>query len=70
MTVALRSPALVGSLISVDNAPINATLKSEFFKYVQGLEEVEKAKVSKLVEADDILKPFEDVCRVKIRIII
>ena len=61
MTVALRSPGLPGALISVDNAPINAALESGFAGYVRGLQEIESAKVSKQVEADEILKPYEDV---------
>ena len=63
MTVALRSPELVGALIPVDNAPIDAYLKSEFHKYVQGLREIEKARVKRQVEADDILKKYEEVSR-------
>ena len=63
MTVALRSPELVGALILVDNAPVDAHLKSEFHKYVQGLREVEEAQVKRQVEADDILKKYEEVSK-------
>lgn len=61
MTVALQSPQLVGALIPVDNAPIDADLKSDFHKYVQGLRDVEEAQVKKQKEADDILKQYEEV---------
>ncbi len=66
MTVALRSPQLLGSLISVDNAPVDANLKSDFHHYVQGLREIEEAGVSKQVEADDILQKYEKVgCKLR-----
>ncbi|KAL9636107.1 MAG: hypothetical protein Q9164_003033 [Protoblastenia rupestris] len=41
MTVALRSPSLLRALIPVDNSPINANLNSDFYKYVQGMREIE-----------------------------
>lgn len=61
MTVALRSPQLVGALIPVDNAPIDANLKSDFHKYVQGMRDIQDAQVKKQAEADDILKKYEEV---------
>lgn len=61
MTVALRSPELVSALIPVDNAPVNAALKSDFPKYVRGMQHVESAKVSKQSDADKILKDYEEV---------
>ena len=61
MTVALRSPESVSALIPVDNAPLNATLKSDFPKYVRGMQRVEREKVSKQSEADKILKEYEEV---------
>ncbi len=48
-------------MIPVDNAPVDATLKSDFSKYVQGLRNVEKVKVAKSAEADDILRKYEEV---------
>lgn len=62
MTLALRKGSLVKSLISVDNAPVDATLKGDFLKYVEGLKEVEAASIYKQTDADVILKKFEDVC--------
>lgn len=61
MTVALRSPHLVGALIPVDNAPVDANLKSDFHKYIRGMREIEEAQVKRQAEADDILKKYEEV---------
>ena len=61
MTLALRSPDTIGALIPVDNAPVDATLKSDFTKYVQGLRNIEDAKVTTQAEADNILQKFEEV---------
>lgn len=61
MTVALRSPNLLGALIPVDNAPVDASLKSDFRKYLQGMREIEEAGVTKQAEADQILQKYEDV---------
>ncbi len=61
MVLALRSSQSVGALIPVDNAPVDATLKSDFSKYVQGLRNIEDAKVTKSAEADDILRKYEEV---------
>ena len=66
MTVALRSPRLLGALIPVDNAPIDANLKSDFHKYVQGMRDIEKAQVKKQAEADDILKKYEEVSQLSL----
>jgi pimeloyl-ACP methyl ester carboxylesterase len=59
MTVALRSPDKVRSLIPVDNAPVDALLQSDFAKYVQGMKKIVEAEVTKQVEADKILTTFE-----------
>ena len=58
MTLALRSSDTVGALIPVDNAPVDATLKSDFAKYVQGMKKVEDAKVEKQAKADLILSGY------------
>lgn len=62
MAIALRSSSLLKALISVDNAPVNAVLNHDFANYIRGMLEVEKAKVSKQAEADEILKSYEEVC--------
>lgn len=61
MTVALRSPHIVKALIPVDNAPVDADLKSNFHQYMKGLWKIEESKVKKHAEADRILKGYEQV---------
>ena len=61
MTVALRSPATIGALVSVDNAPVDATLRSDFAKYIQGMKQIEDRQVTKHSEAEDILAQYEKV---------
>lgn len=68
MTVALRSPERVSGLIPVDNAPVNAALKSDFPKYVRGMQRVEEARVSKQSDANKILEEYEEVRRIHIPI--
>lgn len=65
MTVALRSPDLVGSLISVDNAPTDSTLKSDFVNYVRGMERILIKGVTKQTEADEILKAYEEALPIR-----
>ena len=61
MTLALRSPGAVGALIPVDNAPVDATLASDFAKYLQGMRNFDSANVRKLADADEILKKYVEV---------
>ena len=61
MTVALRSPHLVKNLVSVDDAPVDAALRSDFAKYARGMQKIEDRQVTKQSEADEILKDFEEV---------
>lgn len=61
MTLALRRPEIVADIVSVDNAPLDAALLSEFAKYVQGMKKVEEAGVTRQAEADAILKDYEEV---------
>ncbi|KAL8761842.1 MAG: hypothetical protein Q9184_002085 [Pyrenodesmia sp. 2 TL-2023] len=65
MTVALRSPSLLGALIPVDNAPVDAQLKGDFHKYLAGMREIEDAGVTKQLEADEILKKYEDLLHIR-----
>lgn len=62
MTVALRSPDTVGALISVDNAPVDATLKCDFSNYIRGMKRIEDARITRQIEAEDIMKEYESVC--------
>ncbi|KAL4943863.1 hypothetical protein BDV06DRAFT_126298 [Aspergillus oleicola] len=59
MTLALTQPALISSLIPVDNAPVSATLKSDFAKYITGMKAIESSNVSKQSDADAILSRYE-----------
>lgn len=61
MALALRNPDLINDFVSVDNAPVDAALLSEFGKYVKGMKEIEKAGVTKQAEALDMLKEYEEV---------
>lgn len=59
MAVALRGKQQIANLISVDNAPVDAALKSDFAKYVQGMRKIEESNVKKQSEADAILAQYE-----------
>ncbi|RYP57438.1 hypothetical protein DL770_010670 [Monosporascus sp. CRB-9-2] len=59
MTLALSQPHLVGNLVSVDNAPVDATLNSSFAKYIQGMRKIEESGVTRQRDADNILQEFE-----------
>lgn len=61
MTIALRAPHLVGALIPVDNAPVDAVLKSDFYKYLEGMQEIQNAAVKRQAQADEILSKYENV---------
>ena len=61
MAVALRSPSRVSALMPVDNAPENAPLRSDFDKYVRGMQKVEAEKITKQSDADKILQDYEPV---------
>ena len=61
MTIALRHPQSIRALVSVDNAPIDAVLTSDFPKYIQGMRKILEAKVKRQIDADAILKNYEEV---------
>jgi hypothetical protein len=61
MTLALRSPNRIRDVVSVDNAPWDAVLQSNFGKYIEGMKKVEAAGVTRLSEADKILQDYEEV---------
>nr|ANM86727.1 putative alpha/beta hydrolase [Cladonia uncialis subsp. uncialis]AUW30990.1 putative alpha/beta hydrolase [Cladonia uncialis subsp. uncialis] len=65
MTVALRSPERVSALVPVDNAPVDASLSSDFPKYIQGMREVDEAGVKKQVEADNVLKNYVEALPIR-----
>jgi pimeloyl-ACP methyl ester carboxylesterase len=59
MTLALDQPSLIADLVSVDNAPVDATLSRSFAAYVRGMRKIEEALVSRQSEADAILADYE-----------
>jgi pimeloyl-ACP methyl ester carboxylesterase len=61
MCVALKSPEKVANLIPVDNAPVDAALKTDFGTFVRGMRVVEERKVKNLKEADEVLKEYATV---------
>ena len=61
MTLALRAPDIIDNIVSVDNAPLDATLLSSFGKYIQGMRKIEDVGVTKQAEADKILQEYEEV---------
>lgn len=62
MTLALHSPDIVKDIVSVDNAPLDAALQSNFGKYIQGMKRIEESNVKKQSDADRILEKYEEVC--------
>jgi hypothetical protein len=62
MTLALRAPEIIHDIVSVDNAPLDAALLSNFGKYIQGMRKIEEAGVTRQAEADKILHDYEEVC--------
>lgn len=65
MALALRNPHTISALISVDNSPIDAALKSDFGKYLQGMRVIEEAKVSKQSDADVLLQKYEEALPIR-----
>lgn len=61
MALALRSSNVLKALVSIDNAPVRAALKSNFASYIEGMRQIEKARVMRQSEAEEILKSFETV---------
>lgn len=59
MAVALRQPKLVHALIPVDNAPIDAQLKSKFPTYVRQMKIIESSDISKQSEAYKLMAAVE-----------
>lgn len=61
MVLALRSSNIPTALVSIDNAPVRSALGSDFSNYIEGMRQVEKARVMSQSEADQILKSYETV---------
>lgn len=58
MTLALLKPNSIRDVISVDNAPIQASLPHDFKLYIEGMQQVELRNPTKSSEADSILQPY------------
>lgn len=65
MVLALRSPSAISALVSVDNSPIDTALQSGFSQYVQGMRDIEDARVTKQSDADAILQKYEDALPIR-----
>ncbi|KAK5090874.1 hypothetical protein LTR05_001051 [Lithohypha guttulata] len=61
MTCALRSPRAYSGIVPLDNAPVDAALKSDFGNYVRAMLEIEAANppLTKQSDADKILEKYE-----------
>ncbi|KAI1000763.1 hypothetical protein K3495_g7435 [Podosphaera aphanis] len=60
MTFALRFPSSIRDIVSVDNAPVDATLGDNFTRYIQGMKKIDLVGVNKQSEADLILQDFAE----------
>ena len=61
MAVALQKPDSIANIISVDNAPVDARLESDFARRIQGMKKIDEAGITRQAEADKILEPYEKV---------
>ncbi|KAG0135155.1 Alpha/Beta hydrolase protein [Tuber indicum] len=59
MTIALRKPSIISSIIAVDNAPIEAALHSSFGGYVRAMRKIEDSHLAEAKAADAILAEVE-----------
>ncbi|PSK56595.1 hypothetical protein B9Z65_6219 [Elsinoe australis] len=59
MAICLRRRVPVANLVSIDNAPVDAALKSDFGTYCVGMRAIAAAGVKSLSEADKILAGYE-----------
>ncbi|KAF2128295.1 alpha/beta-hydrolase [Dothidotthia symphoricarpi CBS 119687] len=58
MTLALRDPSRISSIIPVDNAPVDAALPSDFPIYTKGMLAVDVARPGSQKAADAVLAPY------------
>lgn len=58
--MALQSPESVANLVAVDNAPVDAALRSNFAHYIRGMKKVDSAGVTRQSEAEEILREYEE----------
>lgn len=51
---------MIEDIVSVDNAPLDGALLSDFAKYIQGMRKIEEKEVTRQAEADKILRDYEE----------
>lgn len=68
MTLALQSSDIIHDIVSVDNAPLDAALLSNFGKYIQGMKKIEDEGTTRLAEAHRILQGYEEVCSLGLQV--
>lgn len=59
MTCALRRPSSYSGIVPLDNAPVDAALKSDFGTYTRAMQEIEAANPTRQSDADKILSKYE-----------
>lgn len=61
MACALRAPTSYSGIVPLDNAPVDAALKSDFGNYVRAMQEIEShdPPLTKQSDADKILEKYE-----------
>lgn len=61
MALALRQPKNYSALVPVDNAPVDAALKSDFGSYMTAMREIEdtRPRIKRQSDADKILQKYE-----------
>ncbi|KAF1839015.1 alpha/beta-hydrolase [Decorospora gaudefroyi] len=65
MAMALRNPDCCANIIPIDNAPVDAALSTDFPKYAQGMQHVEKSQPKSQKEADMLMEPYANVLPVR-----
>lgn len=60
MVLALNEPSSIKDIISVDNAPVDAILSTDFAKYVRAMKRIEDAQVTSQKAADEIMAADEE----------
>lgn len=60
MTCALRKPDRYSGIVPLDNAPVDAALKSDFGIYVRAMQEIESQTITRQSDADKILAKYEE----------
>ncbi|KAK2865460.1 hypothetical protein FQN49_003543 [Arthroderma sp. PD_2] len=63
LTLALRSPSLISSVIAIDNGPIILPLTDDFPRYIKAMRHIQSqsssAPITSLAQADSLLSQYE-----------